>query len=103
MSVFTRLLLAIAAIVFYLLFVVWGQPLEPPPFTIIFRQHFLALVALSMAAALAFILVTLLPSERGNLEFQAFGIKIRGASAPIVLWIICFFVIVVATKLLWVL
>jgi hypothetical protein len=58
-------------------------------------------VALPTAAVLAFILVTLMPATSSPIEFEGLGIKLRGSSGPIVLRIICFLAIAVATTLLW--
>jgi hypothetical protein len=94
-----RLWLGIAGILAYLFFVAstmalwaWATPLEP---------IFTAGMSLLMAAALAFVIVTILPIAYGEIEFEALGIKLKGASGPVVLWIICFVVVVAAMKLLW--
>jgi hypothetical protein len=104
MSIFYRITLAVVAIIVYLgaLFIA-NNGLFAPEWvdSVIIQNHFAAFTALPMAAALAYILVTLLPAGDGNLEFEAFGIKFKGASAPIVLWVVCFVVIVVATRVVW--
>jgi hypothetical protein len=46
--------------------------------------HFAAVVGLPMAAALAFIIVLLLPATYGEIEFKVVGISFKGASGPIV-------------------
>jgi hypothetical protein len=95
------ILLAMAGLFLYMMFALvsllyWGN-LEQG----IIIGHFPAVIGLPMAAAFAFILVVLLPINYGRTEFQALGIKFKGASGPVVLWMICFVVIVVAVKLLW--
>jgi hypothetical protein len=54
-----------------------------------------------MAAALSYILVTLLPTNSGRVQFQALGIKLSGPAGQIVLWMVCFIVIAAAIRLLW--
>jgi hypothetical protein len=60
-----------------------------------------ALEAQIMAAALAFIIALLLPASYGPIEFKAIGVSFKGASGPIVLWLICFLGIVAAVRLTW--
>ena len=93
--------LAVAAVFAYLLLTALSMMFWVNPDRPLIRAHFTAVVALPMAAALAFILVTLMPAGYGAIEFEALGKKLKGASGPIVLWIICFVVIVAAIKLLW--
>jgi hypothetical protein len=45
--------------------------------------------------------VLFLEAKSGRIEFEGFGFKFRGASGEIILWVICFFAIVTAIKLLW--
>jgi hypothetical protein len=100
-SVGRRVSLAVAAILVYIVFAAWSLFAFENPESRLIIGHFTAIVALPMAAALAFILVTLMPVNYGRVELQALGITLKGASAPIVLWVICFVVIVVAVKILW--
>jgi hypothetical protein len=65
------------------------------------RFHFAAVIALPIAAAFSFLLVTLLPMTHGPFEFQALGVTLKGGAVPIVLWMICFAIVVAAIKLLW--
>ena len=96
-----RLWLAAVSVFSYLLVTAFSMAFWANPESQIIIDHFTAVIALPMAAALAFILVTLMPAGYGAIEFEALGIKLKGASGPIVLWIICFVVIVAAIKLLW--
>jgi hypothetical protein len=63
--------------------------------------HFAAVIALPMAAALSFLLVFLMPNIYGPFEFQFKGVTFKGGFIPLILWIICFVVIVLAIRLLW--
>jgi len=67
----------------------------------ILRNHFAAVVGLPMAAIFALWVVTILRSKSGPIEFDAFGFRLRGASGPVVLWVLCFLAISFAIKLLW--
>jgi hypothetical protein len=83
----------------FLLFIVadWEQGYWPR----IIENHFAAVVGLPLAAAAAFIIVTLLRQGQGELEFEGLGFKFRGPSGQIVLWLLCFLGIAGAIKLLW--
>jgi hypothetical protein len=65
------------------------------------RDHIRAIVGLPMAAAVAFCLVTILEATSGNIEFKALGFEFKGASGPIVLWVLSFLAIVGALRILW--
>jgi hypothetical protein len=65
------------------------------------NQHFAAIVGLPSAALAALSLVFILESRSGKIEFEVFGLKLRGASGPIVLWVVAFLAITVAIKGLW--
>ena len=67
----------------------------------IVQQHFPATVGLPLAALCAFLLVTVLQISSGKIEFEMLGLKFRGASGPIVLWVIAFLSIASSIKLLW--
>ena len=67
----------------------------------IMLAHFPAIVGLPFAALLALVIVLFLESRSGNLEFEAIGLKFRGASGPIVLWVLAFLAIVLAVRSLW--
>lgn len=65
------------------------------------KQHFAATIGLPLAAIAALCLVFLLKFSSGPIEFEGLGFKLRGASGPLVLWVICFLAISGAIKLLW--
>jgi hypothetical protein len=64
-------------------------------------DHFAATVGLSFAALGSLCLVLLLRYSAGPIEFEGMGFKFKGASGPIILWVICFLAMVSAIKLLW--
>lgn len=63
--------------------------------------HFAATVGLPSAALSALCIVVFLESSSGPIEFEGLGFKFKGASGPIVLWVLCFLAIAAAIKLLW--
>lgn len=64
-------------------------------------QHFAAAIGLPFAALAALGLVTLFETRSGPIEFEALGLKFKGASGPIIFWVLSFLAIAVAIKLLW--
>ena len=69
---------------------------------VIFRQHYAAIFGLPSAALLSFMLVVVFEARFDNIEMEIANlVKFRGASGPIILWILCFLSIASAIKLLW--
>jgi hypothetical protein len=101
-SIGKRLSLAIAGMLIYILAAIGTIIFVGGNDSALIIDHFPALAGLPMGAVLAFIIVTLLPANYGNIEIQAWGIKLKGASGPIILWLACFIVIAgAAIRLLW--
>ena len=46
-------------------------------------------------------IVLTLKATAGPIEFEAFGFKFRGASGPMIFWLITFFGFIAAVKVLW--
>jgi hypothetical protein len=67
----------------------------------ILDEHVAVVVGLPMAAGLSFLIVILLPQAYGSIEFKVLGTSFKGAAGPVVLWILCFLVIVISVKVLW--
>ena len=67
----------------------------------ILQQHFAATVGLPLAAVGAFLIVNALQITAGNIEVEALGFKLRGASGPILLWVVVFMAISFAIRLVW--
>ena len=65
------------------------------------RAHYAATVAVPVAMVEAFFLVLILKQFAGDMEFEVLGFKFRGASGPLVLWVLCFLTIIFAVWLLW--
>lgn len=68
----------------------------------IVEEHFPGMILVPMAAVMALCIVLLLRWTAGALEFELWGqAKLKGASGPLTLWVICFLAIVFAIWLLW--
>lgn len=65
------------------------------------RDHFAATVGLPFAAIISLLMILVLRASSGKLEFEALGFKFRGASGPVVLWVLCYLAVVLSIKLLW--
>ncbi|NUU40368.1 hypothetical protein [Tardiphaga robiniae] len=65
------------------------------------ETHFAAIVGLPGAAAAAFALVVFLRQTDGPIEFEFLGFKFKGASGQVAMWVICFWAIAGAIKLVW--
>lgn len=79
------------------------KPTDPNTSWIIaeFKQHFAATIGIPLAALSAFCIVTLLRATTGPIEIESQFVKFRGASGPIIFWILCFIAIVIGMKFLW--
>jgi hypothetical protein len=64
-------------------------------------EHFAASVGIALAVIVSLLLVLLLRYSAGPIEFEGMGFKFKGAAAPIILWILCYIVLVSSIKLLW--
>jgi len=81
--------------------ILWG-PAEPKSWLAgLLSTHYAATVGTPLSAVTAFCIVTLLKVTSGPIEFEAIGFKFRGASGPIVLWVISFLAVASVFHLLW--
>lgn len=64
-------------------------------------EHFGATIGLPLAALTSLGLVLLLRFSAGPIEFEGFGFKFKGASGPLIFWILSFLAFTTAIKLLW--
>jgi hypothetical protein len=65
------------------------------------RDHFRGIMGTPMGIMTALAIVTFLRVTSGSLEFEAFGFKLKGASGPVVLWIVTFLACVAGMVALW--
>ena len=80
---------------------IWGESHPTNWLTQLTKTHYAALVGTPMSAVTAFCIVSLLKVTNGPIEFEVFAFKFRGASGPIILWVLCFLSIVFGFHLLW--
>src|SRR5207253_10929839 len=66
-----------------------------------YKEHFPGTIGLPVAAVITLLLIPVLRETTGKLEFEALGFKFRGASGPVVLWVLCYLAITLSIKLLW--
>jgi len=64
-------------------------------------KDFFTIIGLPFAFIAAFVVVAFFRKKEPPVEFQAFGLKLWGAAAEIVLWILCFLAITGAMAFLW--
>jgi len=64
-------------------------------------KHAAAIIGVPWAGGAAFTVVLVLRSSFGSVNFKIFGTEFEGASGPIVMWVFCFLVEIVAIKALW--
>ena len=58
------------------------------------------LATIGFSIILSLFVVLMLKFSSGPIEFEVIGFKFKGASGPIIMWVICFLVIVLAFSLL---
>ena len=80
-----------------LLFTGWNSP----DVRSLVMDHFRTIVALPAAGIFALLIVSIFQVTSGNIEFEALGLKLKGAAGPILMWIIAYIVIVASVHLLW--
>jgi len=82
----------------YLVHCVWSE--KAWTLTIL-QQHFSGIVSVPLASIGALCVVLVLRSTEGPMEFEGLGFKFKGAAGPVVLWAMCFIVIVLGIRVLW--
>ncbi len=65
------------------------------------KKHFATLVVLPFGAVFSLAIVVLLRITNGPFEFELLGLKLKGASGPVLFWVIAFMTFISAVKLLW--
>ena len=67
----------------------------------IVKEHFAATIGLPLAGVAAYLLVSVLEYSYGKIEIEIWGLKFKGATGPVILWMLCFFIIAISIKMLW--
>jgi hypothetical protein len=78
----------------------WNNRFDPVLKELVVK-NFAAIVGLPFAFVAAFAVIALFRQSETPLEFEGFGIKLRGAAGEIVLWVLCFVAISGCIALLW--
>ncbi len=95
------LLLAAAAVGFLFIYVGLIVGVDPA-FLDLFKRNYITIVGLPMAMLAALFIVVFLEQTSGPIEFDVLGFKFKGASGPVVLWVLCYLAMVASFKILWV-
>lgn len=75
---------------------------QDPWLMTIFEKHYAAIFGLPGAALLSFILVVVFEARFDRIEMEVASVlKFKGASGPVILWVLCFLSIAAAIKMLW--
>ena len=67
----------------------------------ILHRHYAAVLGVPMCSVAAICIVLVLEQAAGPIEFEMLGLKLRGASGPVVLWVLVFLAMALAMRLLW--
>ena len=67
------------------------------------RNHYAFFVGVPFSAIVSYVLVSVLENTRGKIEFEAVGLTFKGASGPIVFWVLVFLAPIIAMRVTWVL
>jgi hypothetical protein len=74
----------------------------PGLFETILREHFAGILGTTMAVMTAMVIVVIFRVAAGPIEFDTpFGFKFKGASGPVVLWILTYLAGVTGMAALW--
>lgn len=94
--------IAIAALlaVGLLLLAAWYNRFDPVLSGLVVR-NFAAIIGLPFAFLGAFVVVALFRQGETPVEFEGFGLKLKGAAGEVVLWILCFVALAGAIAFLW--
>ncbi len=95
------LLVGVIALSCYLLFIARSFLVTDGWMNNLLQNHYVFFVGLPFAGFLAYFVVGTLENIRGAVEFEIIGIKFKGASGPILMWIITFLSIVLSMHLAW--
>jgi len=70
--------------------------------TQIINTHYAATIGVPLSAISAFCVVALLHViSKGDIEFSVLGFTFKGASGPVILWIMCFLAMILGLEILW--
>src|ERR1700674_1945800 len=64
-------------------------------------EHLVTIIGLPCAAIASLVLVLMLRTVAGKIELKILGMEFKGASGPIIMWILCFLAITLAISKTW--
>jgi hypothetical protein len=64
-------------------------------------EHMASIIGLPCAAIASLVIVLILRTVAGRIELKLYGLELRGASGPIVMWVLCFLAITLAIRETW--
>ncbi len=67
----------------------------------IVNEHFASIVGLPLAMVASLVIVSMFRYQSGPVELEIAGLKFKGATGPVILWIFVFLSMAIAIKLLW--
>jgi len=67
----------------------------------IIKGHYVFFVGVPFSAIIAYVLVSVLEQTRGRIEFEVLPLRFKGASGPIVFWVLVFLALIVAIRMTW--
>ncbi|SRR6266478_6756254 len=66
------------------------------------QDHYPAMIGIPLMSGAAFCVVMSFEVAIGSpIEFEALGFKFRGASGPVLMWVLCFLAFTLAFRVLW--
>ncbi len=65
------------------------------------RTHLPSILGLPLAAIASLVLVIILRTVSGAIEIKLFGLELRGAAGPLLMWVLCFLAMTLAIVKTW--
>ena len=82
-------------------FVIYVWPRPSTDLSRLVTNHFRAIVGVPGEAIAAFVVVWTLSVTAGQIEFEAWGLKFKGAAGPVIFWVLVFLAITTAVNWSW--
>ena len=97
-ATWTLVIALLLSLVVWLGHLVWGMVTGRPWWVALIKDHTCASIGLPVVGMTAYLLVTVLEFQAGEIKIKGLSFEFQGAAGPIVLWI---FVFLAATWGLW--
>ncbi len=87
---------------YFLIFIVYFTYISPDQWLIqVAKAHYAGAIGLPLMAIAALLIVSTFRITAGELDFELFGMRLKGAAGPVVLWVIVFLAMVLGVWVLW--